>query len=102
MKSRIALLALAMAAAAPAVAGDLVAQLADRTGLNERQVSMIIGNRTPYAEYRTNYGRALAQFKRALGAERADELIAGRTVVLDRAIQARVAIVAPREADPRR
>lgn len=91
MKTRTALIALALAAASPAYAGDMVDTLANETGLSERQVQMIVGNRTPFVEYRTSYNRSLAQFKRALGKERAERLLAGETIVLQRRPEARVA-----------
>ena len=93
MKTRTALIVLAMAAMTPAHAADMVEMLAEETGLTERQVQMLVGNRTPFIEHRYNYGRSLAQFKRALGKERAEQLIAGETVVLQRRRGARVATV---------
>lgn len=97
MKTRIALIALAMAAATPAYASDsLVGALADETGLTVRQVQMIVHNRTPFAEYRTSYTRSLAQFKRALGEERAEQLLAGDPIVLHRRQEARVALLEQR------
>jgi tRNA 2-selenouridine synthase SelU len=83
MNARIAILALAMAATAPAFGAELVADLARETGLSERRVQMIVGNRTPFAEYRTSYSRSLAQFKRALGNERYERLVAGLPIELE-------------------
>lgn len=92
MKTRTAaLIAIAMATSAPAFAGDLVDSLTRETGMHERQVLMIIGNRSPYVESRSNYSRSLAQFKRALGSERAERLIAGETIVLEPRVDVRVA-----------
>lgn len=101
MKSTIALIVLAMAAATPAHAADTVDVLAQETGLTERQVQMIVGNRTPFIEHRYNYSRSLAQFKRALGKERAEQLIAGETVVLERRREARVATLDERRNEDR-
>lgn len=102
MKSRTALLVLAMATATPAYAAEnIVDALADETGLSVRQVQMIVGNRTPFFEYRTSYGRSLAQFKRALGKERAERLIAGETIVLERRQEARVATLDERRDQDR-
>lgn len=95
MKLETAFIVLAMAAAAPAYAaensGNIVKALANETGLTVRQVQMIVGNRTPFSEYRTSYSRSLAQFKRVLGKEFAEQLIAGETVVLERRPATRVA-----------
>ncbi|MGH8076038.1 MAG: hypothetical protein ACREPE_01770 [Lysobacter sp.] len=96
-----AIIAIAMAAATPAFAGELVDALTHETGMTERQVLMIIGNRTPYVESRSNYSRSLAQFKRALGSERAEELIAGRTIVLQRHPEVRVATLDQRRTEDR-
>lgn len=102
MKARTALLAVVLTAAAPAFAGDsAVSELAKYTGLSERQVLMIVSNKTPYAEYRTSYGHSLAQFKRALGKERAETLIAGGTIVLERRPEVRVAALDERRNEDR-
>lgn len=101
MKTRTALIVLAMAAATPAYAADMVEVLAEETGLSERQVQMLVGNRTPFIEHRYNYGRSLAQFKRALGKERAEQLIAGETVVLERRRGTRVATLDERRNQDR-
>lgn len=60
-----------------------VKELADYTGLSERNVAMVVGARTPYAEYRTSFDRVERQFKRALGEERYNDLMAGRRIQLD-------------------
>ena len=60
-----------------------VKELADYTGLSERNVAMVVGARTPYAEYRTSFNRVERQFKRALGEERYNDLMAGRRIQLD-------------------
>jgi hypothetical protein len=57
--------------------------LAAATGLTERQVQMIVGAHTAFAEYRTSYDWALQRFVRALGQQRYDALMAGREIVLD-------------------
>ena len=59
-----------------------VKELADYTGLSERNVAMVVGARTPYAEYRTSFDRVERQFKRALGEERYNDLMAGRKIEL--------------------
>lgn len=92
MKSRIALIVLAMAVATPTFAADRdIRILAEHTGLTVRQVQMLVGNRTPFAEYRRSYDRSLATFQRELGSEVAAQLIAGETVVLEPRPEARVA-----------
>ena len=96
MNLRIAALAaiVAVFASAPAYAGDpdeinrgsrtnSVKDLANYTNLSERRIQMILGCRTCFAEYRYTYNRSLAQFKRALGNERYEQLMAGRPVALD-------------------
>lgn len=50
---------LALATVAPAFADSVdVEDIAARTGLSERQVRMVLGPHTPYAEYRTSYDMA--------------------------------------------
>lgn len=48
---------------------ESVAELARDSGLTERNVRMILGARTPYAEYRCCYSRIVRQFKQAVGEE---------------------------------
>ena len=70
MKTKIAGLAIAIAAMAPAYAGSNdIQELAEYTGLSERKVQMILGCRSCYAEYRYTYQRSLNKFKQALGEE---------------------------------
>lgn len=96
-----ALFTLAMAAATPAYAADVVAELSQQTGLSERQVEMIIGNRTPFAEYRQSYSRTLKQFKAAVGEEHYQRLISGQSSLpLDTRATARVATT--RQADAKK
>ena len=80
MNARTALFVVAMAAAAPVYANEVVSTLSQETGLSERKVQMIIGNRTAFAEYTRSYDRSLAQFKRGLGDERYQRLMAGKTI----------------------
>ena len=61
-----------------------VSDLAHETGLSERNVRMVVGARTPYAEYRTSFNRVQRQFKHALGQKRFDDLMAGRSIQLTR------------------
>ena len=87
MNTRTALLMAAAMAIAPvaAHADDTVAQLARETGLTERNVRMVLGARTPYAEYRVMYNRVERQFKRAVGEDNYDRLMRGESVVIQRA-----------------
>lgn len=77
MNIRLAVLAAAlMAISAPAFAGDdPCKQLAQETGLSERKVNMILGNRTSFAEYTYTYDRSVAKLRRAIGGDRYDHLM---------------------------
>ena len=82
------LLALALTPGVALAGGSLqVRQLSDATGLSERQVQMLVGGRTAYAEYRTSYDRVERRFIQALGEARYRDLMAGREIVLDNGIR---------------
>lgn len=84
MKAKIAFIALAMAVAAPAWAyDDPIGDLSKITGLTERKVSMIVGNRTAFAEYPYTYDRALRKFVTAVGKENYQRLMNGEAVALE-------------------
>ena len=87
MKRMISLVLLAaLPLAAPVFAADTTASIEDvaqLTGLNPRLVQMVVGNPTAYAEYLTQYDWARHRMQKVLGAERLDDLIAGRAVRLD-------------------
>lgn len=87
MNARTASLMAAVLAIAPlaAQADDTVAQLARETGLTERNVRMVLGARTPYAEYRVVYNRVQRQFKSAVGDHNYDRLMRGESIVIERA-----------------
>ena len=87
-KFEICLLALALTTG-PALAGSSlqIRDLAAATGLSERQVQMVVGGRTAYAEYRTSYDRVEQHFVKALGRERYRDLMAGREIVLDNGVR---------------
>lgn len=70
---------IAMAASPP----PKVSEIAGATGLTERQVKMVFGAHTAYAEYRTSYEWARHRAISVLGAQRYNELMAGREIVLD-------------------
>ena len=82
MKAKIAFIALAMAVTAPAWAADPVGDLSKITGLSERKVQMIVGNRTAFAEYPYTYDRALEKFVAAIGEDNYDRLMDGEAVAL--------------------
>jgi len=83
MKTTLVLAALALCAALPAYANDdLVSQLSRETGVSERHVQMIVGSRTPFAEYTRSYDREFRRFSRALGTERTQELLSGGPIRL--------------------
>ena len=105
MNARTASLMAAVLAVAPlaAHADDSVAQLARETGLTERNVRMVLGARTPYAEYRVMYSRVERQFKRAVGEHNYDRLMRGESIVIERtraqeAVAARAAGASPAPA----
>lgn len=86
MKAKIAALVVALAAVAPsawaAEAEDPVGDLAQITGLSERKVQMIVGNRSSFAEYPYTYQRSLEKFVDAVGEVRYQMLISGHPVEL--------------------
>ncbi|MFL6591843.1 MAG: hypothetical protein ACJ8GK_03940 [Luteimonas sp.] len=81
------LLLLALLVATPALAGaspsSHLADLAAQTGLSERQVQMVVGGHTAYAEYLTQYDWARRRMISTLGPERYLDLIAGDEIRLD-------------------
>ena len=85
-KTKLCALLRACAPGLVAAAGSPAASIRDvaaATGLTERQVQMVIGAHTAYAEYRTSYDWARRRFVQALGQERYEQLMAGREIVLD-------------------
>ena len=72
MKAKIAFIALAMAATMPAWAADPVGDLSKVTGLSERKVQMLLGNRTAFAEYPYTYDRSLRKFVGTVGKDNYD------------------------------
>jgi hypothetical protein len=97
MKLQIATLALATAAAFPAWAGnDPINELSAITGLSERKVQMVLGNRTAFAEYRYTYDRSLEKFTEAVGRENMKRLMDGESVVLRDSAGREVVVQLPR------
>ncbi|MFP7722137.1 hypothetical protein [Lysobacter sp. A3-1-A15] len=83
MKTRIAVVATSVCtalllASAPAVASQAqIEHVARESGLSERKVRMVLGNRTPYAEYRFTYARSAARIKQAIGEKQFERLMVG-------------------------
>lgn len=84
MKAKIACIALAMAVVAPTWAAeqDPVSELSQITGLSERKVQMVLGNRTSFAEYTYTYQRSLEKFVDAIGQSNYDQLMQGESIAL--------------------
>lgn len=84
MKAKIAALVVALAAVAPSAWAqeDPIGDLAQITGLSERKVQMIVGNRSSFAEYPYTYQRSLEKFVDAVGEVRYQMLISGQPVEL--------------------
>ncbi len=92
MYAKTTILAALLAFTPLAQAGDGVTQLSRESGLSEHSVRMLLGARTPYAEYRCCYSRKLRQFKEAVGEENYRRLVDGReTLPYERPIAAREA-----------
>lgn len=100
MKAKIACMVIAIAAASPVYAADsIVEQLASDTGLSERKVQMILGNRTAFAEYPYTYQRALEKFQAAIGKDNYEQLMAGQPIRLRNGVEITRTLVA--KADKR-
>lgn len=82
MKNKLALIVLATSFALPAWAGGPVSDLAGISGLSERKVQMLIGNRTAFAEYRYTYDRSLEKLVAAIGTRNYERLLEGERVVI--------------------
>jgi hypothetical protein len=83
MKTRIAVMVLALAAMLPAYAGSKdIQNLATYTGMSVRKVQMIVGTRTAFAEYPYTYQRYKARFVKTLGEENYQQLMSGQPVKL--------------------
>ncbi len=74
----------ALLAVAPLAGATSTEELARETGLSERNVRMLLGARTPYAEYRCCYDSKLRQFRQALGESNYNKLMNGEPIVLER------------------
>lgn len=97
MKLRLVLITAAlMAVSAPALAGDDPCKLlAQETGLSERKINMILGNRTSFAEYPYTYQRSVEKLRKAIGEGRYDHLMNnGELVAATRETKARALLAA--------
>lgn len=68
-----------------------IRDLAAATGLNERDVQMVMGAHTAYPQYLTHYDWARRRIVAVLGTERYNDLIAGREIRLDNGIRVAIA-----------
>ena len=68
-----------------------IRDLAAATGLNERDVQMVVGAHTAYPQYLTRYDWARRRVISVLGSERYKELMAGREIQLDNGIRVAIA-----------
>ena len=82
MKTKLALIVLAASFAAPAWADGPIDDLAEVSGLSNRKVQMLIGNRTAFAEYRYSYDRSLEKLVAAIGTDNYERLMDGERVVI--------------------
>ena len=98
MNIRLASLSVAlMVVAAPAFAGgdDPCKQLAQETGLTQRKVEMILGNRTSYAEYPYTYARSVDKLREAIGEGRYEQLMnEGNLISASNDVKARALLAA--------
>ena len=69
-----------------------IRDLAAATGLNERDVQMVMGAHTAYPQYLTRYDWARRRVVNTLGEERYRDLMAGREIVLDNGTRVAIAI----------
>jgi hypothetical protein len=68
-----------------------IRDLAAATGLNERDVQMVMGAHTAYPQYLTRYDWARRRVVAVLGTERYNDLMAGREIQLDNGIRVAIA-----------
>ena len=69
-----------------------IRDLAAATGLNERDVQMVMGAHTASPQYLTRYDWARRRVVNTLGEERYRDLMAGREIMLDNGIRVAIAI----------
>jgi hypothetical protein len=91
-KFEICVLALALAPGLAFAGSPLqIRDLAAATGLNERDVQMVLGAHTAYPQYLTKYDWARRRFVSVLGQDRYEDLMAGREITLDNGIRVAIA-----------
>ena len=89
MYARIALFAAVLAVTPLAHSGETVAALAQETGLTERNIQMLVGARSSFAEHRSNFARVDRIFMEAVGEVRYERLT-GRTASSSKSCEASV------------
>lgn len=95
MKTKFAIAAAMLITAAPVWAAETtVEQLSEQTGISERHVRMIVGDRTPYPEYPYTYERQLKKFKAALGEANYQRLMSGQPIQLPNGKEIRIVVAA--------
>ena len=84
MNRRIIAIAAALALSGPAWAQqDPISELAEISGLSERKVNMLLGNRTSFAEYPYTFARAQEKFEAAIGRHNYQRLLNGESVAIE-------------------
>lgn len=84
MNRRIIAIAAALALSGPAWAQqDPISELAEISGLSERKVNMLLGNRTSFAEYPYTFIRAQEKFEAAIGRDNYQRLLNGESVAIE-------------------
>jgi hypothetical protein len=68
-----------------------ISDLAAATGLNERDVQMVVGALTAYPQYLTRYDWARRRVIAVLGSDRYNDLMAGREIQLDNGTRVAIA-----------
>ena len=68
-----------------------ISDLAAATGLNERDVQMVVGAHTAYPQYLTRYDWARRRVIAVLGTDRYNDLMAGREIRLDNGTRVAIA-----------
>lgn len=83
MKIRIiAFIVVSAFSAGVAAQDNVIDALSQETGLSARDVKMVLGARSGYAEYLASYDQTQKRFVRALGKPRYRQLMAGRRIEL--------------------
>jgi hypothetical protein len=100
MNIRYAFAVIAVLAATPALAEeDLVRTLSEQSGLSERKVRMLLGNRSAYAEYPYTHQRSVEQLEKAIGKDNYQRLISGQRIEMPKKEVEKTAIAKVGEDD---